>query len=188
MIEKWQKLRTEIVGNFRIFEIKKNTSLSPRTGEKHAFYVLDTADWVNVIPITPEGKVVLIHQFRHGTEEITLEIPGGVVDESDANPKECARRELIEETGFDSDQIVQIGCVTSNPAILNNRCYTFLANNVRQTEKQAFDSSEDIAVELYDLKDVHEMIRTGRIHHALVVAAFYYLEQFRQHDSGGSDR
>ncbi|MFQ5630880.1 MAG: NUDIX hydrolase [bacterium] len=167
--------------NFRIFAIKETTSISPRTGKEHAFYVLDSADWVNVIPITPEGKVVLIHQFRHGTEEITLEIPGGVVDASDAKPAESARRELLEETGYDTDNIIQIGEVTPNPAILNNRCYTFLAKDVKLTQKPAFDSSEDIAIELFELEAIPTLIQSGRIHHALVVAAFFHLEQYCKH-------
>jgi len=182
MIEKWQKLASEVIGNFRVFEIRESTSLSPRTGQTHSFYVLDSADWVNVIPITPEGKVVMIHQFRHGTEEITLEIPGGVVDASDAKPAESARRELLEETGYDTDNIIQIGEVTPNPAILSNRCYTFLAKDVKLTQKPAFDSSEDIATELFDLAAIPTLIQSGRIHHALVVAAFFHFEQYRKQE------
>lgn len=178
MIEKWQKLASEVIGNFRVFEIRQNTSLSPRTGKEHAFYVLDSADWVNVIPITPEGKVVMIHQFRHGAEEITMEIPGGVVDASDASPAESARRELLEETGYDTDNILQIGEVTPNPAILSNRCYTFLARDVKLIQKPALDSSEDIAIELFDLEAIPTMIQSGRINHALVVAAFFHFEQY----------
>ncbi|MFQ5633273.1 MAG: NUDIX hydrolase [bacterium] len=178
MIKKWQKLKSKAIGNFGVFQIWQNTSFSPRTGKEHTFYVLDSANWVNVIPITPEGKVVLIHQFRHGTEEVTLEIPGGIVDASDSDPAASARRELVEETGYDTENIIQIGEVTPNPAILNNHCYTFLAKDVQLTYKQAFDSSEDIDVELFDLEAIPELIQNGRITHALVVAAFYHFEQF----------
>ena len=122
---------------------------------------------------------MLIHQYRHGNRELTLEIPGGVIDPEDASPAAAARREMIEETGYDSDDIIPLGVVSPNPAILNNRCHTFLARNVLPGKPQSFDSAEDIAVELFDLSAIADMIRTGKICHALVVAAFYHYDHYR---------
>jgi len=175
-IKKWPRLGSKVEGDYRVFRLREDVSRSPRTGREHTFYVLDSADWINVIPITPEGLVVLIRQYRHGTEEITLEVPGGMVDAGDGSPQDSAARELLEETGFAAQSIKQIGMVTPNPAILNNVCYTFLAQDALKVAEPQFDGSEDIEVELFEPGAVQEMIASGQITHALTIAAFYFYE------------
>lgn len=181
MVLSWEKTTSKLIGDFRIFTLRQDTRISPRTGQAHNFFVIDSRDWINVIPLTPEGKVVFIHQFRHGTAEVSLEIPGGIVDAEDPSVAETARRELLEETGYEVEQIIHIGTIDPNPAFLNNHCYTFLALGAHKTQEVQFDSAEDIAVEEIDLSEVEGMINNGRIRHSLVVAAFYHLERyFRQ--------
>jgi 8-oxo-dGTP pyrophosphatase MutT (NUDIX family) len=182
MVEDWEKLDSEPLANYRIFQTRKDTRRSPRTGNIHQFYVLESSDWVNVIPLTADNNVVLIHQYRHGREKITLEIPGGIVDPEDDSPAETARRELLEETGYEVDHLVHIGTVDPNPAFLNNRCYTYLALGARKTQEPTFDGAEDIAVVEIPLDNIPELIRNGRISHALVVAAFYHYENFVSDD------
>lgn len=182
MINKWEKLNSKQIANYRIFTVRQDSRRSPRTGREHQFYVLDTPDWINVIPVTKEGKVVMIHQFRHGTAEITLEIPGGMVDRKDGDPAAAARRELLEETGYAADQFIHIGTVAPNPAFLNNHCHTYLAVDARWVQPPQLDGAEDIAVEEVDLARVPALIRDGRITHALVVAAFYHYERYRSEE------
>ncbi|MCP5097992.1 MAG: NUDIX hydrolase [Chloroflexi bacterium] len=134
---------------------------------------------MNVIPITPEGNVVFIHQFRHGTETVEMEIPGGLVDPGEP-PEETARRELLEETGYAADEIIHIGTVKPNPAFLDNTCYSYLALGARKVQEPEFDSAEDIVVEELPLDDVGGLIRNGRITHSLVVAAFYHLTNYNK--------
>ena len=178
MVEDWEKLGSEEVANFRIFKMRRDDRRSPRTGNTHSFFVLESPDWVNIVPLTPDGRVVMIHQFRHGTAEVTLEIPGGMVDFSDGDPAESVRRELLEETGYAADELIHIGTVHPNPAFLNNKCYTYLALNAQYQQPPQLDGAEDIAVELVPLADVAGLIRNGRITHALVVAAFYHYENY----------
>jgi len=181
----WEILSTDYDRSFRVFRLRTDRARSPRTGKDHRFFVLESPTWVNVIPLTPEGNVVLVRQYRHGTREVTLEIPGGVAEEGDT-PEGAARRELREETGWREENLISLGYVTPNPAIQNNRCYTFLADGVVPAGDQEQDDKEDIEVVLRPLAEIPRMIREGEIHHSLVIAAFYRL--FMECRRGPSDR
>jgi 8-oxo-dGTP pyrophosphatase MutT (NUDIX family) len=175
MVEHWDKLGSEYLGDFRIFRIRTDKSRSPRTGDEYSFFVLESPDWINVIPLTPEGKVVMIYQYRHGTEEVTLEVPGGMVDAADGDPAISAARELSEETGYVAEEIIHLGSVAPNPAFLNNRCHSYLARAARRVADVQLDGAEDIAVVEIPLDDIPNLIRTGAITHSLTIAAFHYL-------------
>lgn len=179
MVENWEKLGSEYLGDFRIFRIRQDTSRSPRTGNVHRFFVLESPDWINVIPLTPEGNVVMIHQYRHGTEDVTLEVPGGMVDDEDADPSVAAARELREETGYEAEQIIHLGTVAPNPAFLNNRCHSYLAVNARRVTQKQLDGAEDIWYEEIPLKEIPGLIRAGKITHSLTITAFYFLDHFQ---------
>jgi 8-oxo-dGTP pyrophosphatase MutT (NUDIX family) len=168
----WNIVASERQDRLRIFSLRIDRAVSPRTGAAHDFYVLESKSWVNVIPVTPAQEVVLIRQYRHGTREVTLEIPGGIVEKGNS-PQEAARRELREETGYEAGEMVGLGYVHPNPAFLDNRCYTFLAQGARRTGPQTQDEKEDIEVLLKPLADIPRLIREGEITHSLVMAAFY---------------
>jgi 8-oxo-dGTP pyrophosphatase MutT (NUDIX family) len=173
MITPWRCRRSLLNQSYRIFTIRTDSLISPRTGNAHDFYVIDSQDWINVIPITAAQEVVMVRQYRHGQGKVTLEIPGGLLEPGDT-PLSAAARELLEETGYQADQLTEIGLVSPNPAIFSNRCYTFLASNVVKTQAQALDPAEDIEVELVPLADIPSRIGRGDIDHALVLAAFYW--------------
>src|SRR5215471_6740945 len=99
MIKPWDKISSESVGDYRIFTIRSDRKISPRTGQEHDFYVIDTVNWVNVIALTPDRQLVMIEQYRHGSNTVELEIPGGMMDATDASPEATGERELREETG-----------------------------------------------------------------------------------------
>jgi 8-oxo-dGTP pyrophosphatase MutT (NUDIX family) len=170
----WDIVLSERRESLRIFSLRVDRAVSPRTGKAHDFYVLESGSWVNVIPITPAQVVVLIRQYRHGTREVTLEIPGGIEEPGDL-PQEAARRELQEETGYEADEMVDLGFVHPNPAFLDNRCFTFTAKDARYAGAQILDEKEDIEVLLKPLAEIPRLIREGAITHSLVVAAFYRL-------------
>jgi ADP-ribose pyrophosphatase len=178
MIRDWKLLSSRVDGDYNIFRVTVEQALSPRTGASSEFYTLDCGSWVNVVPITTAGEVVMIRQYRHGTHKVHLEIPGGLVDETD--PGEAAVRELAEETGYEGGPVTLLGSVSPNPAIFNNRCYTYLVENVEKTRSVSLDPNEDIDVELVPLAGVPSLIADGRIDHALVIVAFhFYFEKHR---------
>ena len=131
MIEPWQKLSSEPGGDFRIFTIRKDRKVSPRTEQVHDVVVIDCVNWVNVIALTPDQQLVMIEQYRHGSDTVELEIPGGMMDPGDSSPEATAVRELREETGYEGDAPRLIGQIFPNPAIMSNTCYTVLIENCR---------------------------------------------------------
>ena len=188
MIEPWKLIASEKQGDYRVFSVHEHRTLSPSTGQEHGFYVIDSADWINVIPVTPDGRIVFIRQYRHGTAEVTLEVPGGIVDPDDPSPANAARRELVEETGYEAGQLVELGVVDPNPAIQSNRCYTYLAQGVHKAGPQQLDGTEEIDIVLVDPDDVPSLIMEGRITHALVVSAFYFYDQHRRQPASQNAR
>lgn len=178
-IEAWDAVAREVRGDYKVFRVREDRRRSPRTGDDHTFYVIEAGDWINVIPLTEDGQVVCIRQWRHGREEVTLEVPGGMVDPGET-PEAAARREMREETGYDAARIVYLGAVAPNPAIQNNLCHSFLALGAYPAGPPRFDGTEDIAVELVAPADVARHIVEGRITHALTVTAFYFFEHWQK--------
>jgi ADP-ribose pyrophosphatase len=160
--------------SYRVFDTAFVDGIHPRTGATKRFSLIEAVDWVNVIAIQPDKRVVLIRQFRVGANEVCLEIPGGMVDPGES-PATAAARELAEETGYTSTNWRQLGKLSPNPAIMTNWLYTFLAEDAVQTGPQRLEGSEVIALETASLDECHALIRDGKIDHALVVAAFAHL-------------
>ena len=128
MVRKWDKVSSEFLIENKIFKLREDKVISPKKESEHPVWVIDTPNWVNIIPITKNNEVILVNQHRFGTEKLTLEIPGGMVDEGE-EPMAAAIRELSEETGYTSSEIIEIGMVEPNPAIMSNYTYSYLALN-----------------------------------------------------------
>jgi len=180
MIHAWRKISSRPVGDFRIFSLRADLKISPRTCREHEFYVMDSADWVNVVAVTPDQQMVLVEQYRHGTDTVELEIPGGVMDAGDASPEAAGCRELREETGYQGEGARIIGRVFPNPAIMSNTCFTILVENCRLAGPVQFDGSEDLITRLVPVADVAGLVAAGKIRHSLVIAALYHFELLKK--------
>ncbi|MGH9942196.1 MAG: NUDIX hydrolase [Pyrinomonadaceae bacterium] len=176
----WRRTRSEIIADCRVFQVRRDLSASPRGGSEHDFYVVEATDWINIIPLTADNEVVMIEQYRHGSEEVTLEIPGGMVDAGE-QAREAAEREMLEETGYAAaGRVVDLGKARPNPAIHNNWIHTFLATDVQLVQTPVFDGTEHTVVRLVPLSDVPALIADGTINHSLVINGFYRLMLHRE--------
>ncbi|RLB08238.1 MAG: NUDIX hydrolase [Deltaproteobacteria bacterium] len=171
MIKDWPLIKSSKGSDYSLFCVRIDTALSPRTGKAHDFYVIDTQDWVTVVPLTSASEVVMVRQFRHGIKGVTLETPGGLVDQDD-DPLRCAQRELLEETGYKAREMELLGQLYPQPALFNNRFFVYLGRDAQKVAPQCQDEGEDLEVVLVPLQDIKEMISRGEIRHALVLAAF----------------
>ncbi|HEX8422835.1 MAG TPA: NUDIX hydrolase [Pyrinomonadaceae bacterium] len=171
----WRRRSSEIIADCRVFQVRRDLSVSPHKGSEHDFFVLESSDWINIIPLTPDNEVVMIEQYRHGSEEVTLEIPGGMVDAGES-PVAAAAREMLEETGYAATrEVINLGKVRPNPAIHNNWIHTFLTRDVELRRKPLIESTEHTVVRLVPLADIPRLILSGAINHALVVVGFHLL-------------
>ena len=180
MIKPWKTVSSKPVGDFRIFNIRSDVMISPRTEKEHDFYIIECTNWVNVLAVTPDSKLVMIEQYRPGSNTVELEIPGGMLDAGDASPLAGGLRELREETGYEGEHGRILGDVFPNPAIMNNTCYTVLVENCLPKHPLQLDQGEDLATRLVPLEEIPRLIAEGRIKHCLVLVALYYFDIWRR--------
>ena len=171
----WRVVSEDHLQHCKVFDVHRATMESPSTGRAHPFYRIDSAAWVNVVALTPDDELVMVRQFRHGPREVTLEIPGGLVDPGES-PAEAAARELLEETGYRAGGLESLGSVNPNPALFTNRCYMEWARDCEPVAEIQNSGTEQTVVELLPLAALPDVLRRGGIDHALVVAALYAFE------------
>lgn len=158
--------------------VARRCQSSEDRSREYTFYIFRSQEWANIIPVTEDGSVVLVRQYRLGSDRQSLEIPGGVVDHSDINIRDAAIRELAEETGYvpiQGARCIALGSPWANPAMQNNRCHAFIVGPVRRDRNQELDPGEMIEVVEIPIQELPNLVLRGEIDHALILNAFFYL-------------
>ncbi|MFO1118433.1 MAG: NUDIX hydrolase [Beijerinckiaceae bacterium] len=149
------------------------------------YYILTCPDWVQVVAIDEEENLVVVRQYRHGVQRISLELPSGCVDAADADPVAAGARELLEETGYASDSIRLVGRICNNPQNQTNEIYILLAEKARRVADQRLDESEEIAVELIPVAEARRLALAGKFDHSAQIASLLIALEARKSAQGG---
>jgi ADP-ribose pyrophosphatase len=172
-ILKWQRLSSRYLVKEKWATLRVDTCKLQNGEVKNDYFVLEYPDWVNAIAVTKENKIILVRQYRHAADIISLEIPGGVMDGDEA-PEFGVRRELLEETGYSFEKAELIATLYPNPATANNRTFTYLLTGGTKTHEQHLDEHEILNVEEYTIKEVKQLLLDNKIDQSLHTAALFY--------------
>ena len=137
------------------------------------YYVLEYSNWVNAVAITEDNKILMVNQYRHAAEIVSLEIPGGVIDAGES-PVQALRRELLEETGYQFDDFEPLCTVYANPSTANNHTYCYLARGGKKVQEQSLDDQEEIIVETYTIAEIKQLLAQNKIAQALHCTGLFY--------------
>ncbi|MCY3859824.1 MAG: NUDIX hydrolase [Gammaproteobacteria bacterium] len=166
----WKKVRSERGENLNILQVRHDWLEHPTSKAVMKRLVLESVDWINIVALTPDDKSVMVRQYRFGIEACTLETPGGMVDDGET-PLEAAQRELLEETGYTSNEWTYLGAVEPNPAFHPHLCHHFLARNVERVAELDLGPGEAIEIEVCDLERLRTAIQDGSLRHSLALSA-----------------
>jgi len=170
---KWKTLSSKYVHTGAWATLRVDTCELPDGRINPAYYVLEYPNWSNAVAFTEEGEILLVRQYRHAAEIISLELPGGVI-ETGEKPEDAIKRELLEETGYQFDEVEQIAIVYANPATGNNHTYCYIAKNGKKVQELDLDEHEDIIVEEYTVAEVKQLLADNKIAQALHCTNLFY--------------
>jgi ADP-ribose pyrophosphatase len=169
---RWKKLSSEYVYNDRWFKARADSCEFPDGRIIEPYYIVELPDWCNTIVVTKEERIILVRQYRYPVDQVTFELPGGVI-EKDETPIDAAKREMEEETGYTSTDIEFLLQVAPNPAINNNTAYFFLAKNAVPATVMNSDAFEDIDVVSFSKEEIWQLIQENKMQHGVQVGPLY---------------
>ncbi|MBC7873895.1 MAG: NUDIX hydrolase [Ferruginibacter sp.] len=171
---KWRTLSSEYIFNDKWFKVRRDKCETPSGKIIDPYYVYEFPTWVAALPVTEDGKIVMVRQYRHALGEVILEIPGGCVDEPDKDFQTAVARELLEETGYTFSSYEYLGRISPNPSTNSNLLHMFLARGGKQVALQSLDENEEIEVVLLTMEQLKQLLRENRIVQAMHVSCIMY--------------
>lgn len=175
----WTTTASRIVHADRWIHLRADDCVRADGVEIKPYYVLEGADWVQVVALTDDERLVLVRQYRHGIGRVTLELPAGCVDAADASPEAAGARELLEETGYACRSLRLVVTTWVDPAHANNRIFVLLGEGARRVADPTPDPTEEIVVETLPLAEALEAARSGGLHHAAQLGSLFLALSFR---------
>lgn len=170
----WKILSSEYLFHDLWFKVRKDKCQTPGGKIVDPYYVYEFPTWVTAFPMTEDGKVILVRQYRHALGDVCIEIPGGCVDDTDTDLEKAVARELLEETGYAFSSYEYLGKVSSNPSTNNNLMHMFLVTGGKKVAEQKLDSNEEIEVELVSIDEVKQLLKENKIVQAMHVSCMMY--------------
>ena len=170
----WKILSSEYLFSDLWFKVRKDRCETPEGKIVDPYYVYEFPTWVTAVALTDDGKVILERQYRHALGEVCIEIPGGCVDDTDADLESAIKRELLEETGYSFSSFEYLGKSSANPSTNNNLMHMFLAKGGKKVAAQELDHNEEIEIDLVTIDELKQMIRENKILQAMHVTCILY--------------
>lgn len=164
----WEYLHSDKGEDLILFRSRFDIYANRRNDQVVKAVVLEAPEWVNIVAVTPQKEVVIVQQYRFGTQNVTSEIPAGIVEDHETS-RQAAVRELKEETGYTSEDWVSMGYVEPNPAFFNNKCHLWLAKDATKTQSPQLDVGENIHAVEMSTRDLKKEIKEGRLRHSLAL-------------------
>jgi 8-oxo-dGTP pyrophosphatase MutT (NUDIX family) len=172
MDDAWKVLESRTILQDRWLNLRADDCLTPDGVRISPYYVMSYPDWVNIVAITPDDRLLLVRQYRHAAGRFFLEIPGGGLDAQDVDSEKAARRELEEETGYIAQDWQLISSLYPNPASHTNRLHTYLATGAERRHQQRLDAGEEgLTVHALPIPEVLDGLQAGLIGQALHVSS-----------------
>jgi 8-oxo-dGTP pyrophosphatase MutT (NUDIX family) len=169
----WREVSSEQLLDCRIIQIERAIAASPDDGAHHDFVRIRSVDWVQIVPVTAAGEIVMVRQYRHGSRSVVLEIPGGQLDDAAEDPASAAARECLEETGYLARNVRSLGAMNPNPALFANRLHSFYAHGVERVAEVQNTGTEHTEVVLVPAAELKQLLRDNGVDHTLVAATLW---------------
>lgn len=177
-VRPWRELESTSLLDCRVFSVAHTRSASPVDDSVHDFYRIESPDWAQIVPMTASGEIVMIRQYRHGSQSTMLEVPAGLVHAGE-DPAVAAARECLEETGYRAEAVHSMGRYNPNPALFDNTLHAFYALDVERVAEPENTAVEQTSVVLVPLDEIPALLRSNQVEHALNVMMLYlFLERF----------
>lgn len=170
----WRIISSEYIFNDRWFKVRREKCETPGGKIVDPYYVYDFPTWVGAVPVTADGRIVMVRQYRHALGETIIEIPGGCVDDTDNSTEEAIARELLEETGYEFSSYEYLGRISPNPSTNSNVLHMYLAKGGKQVAQQKLDENEEIEVVLLSVDELKQLLRENKLPQAMHVTCILY--------------
>ena len=170
----WKTLSSEYLFKETWFTVRKDKCEKPDGKIVDPYYVFEFPDWATAFALTAEGKILMTKQYRHALGEVGIELPGGCVDKTDASFEDGIKRELLEETGYEFDEIKSLGKISANPSTNTNLMHMFLATGGKKVKEQSLDHNEEIEVLELSFDELMQLVDENKIMQSMHITTIFY--------------